>query len=579
MVRTSIGRIIWFHLTLPERRKLILIWVLILVGMILEILSLGMVLPLIAVLTDSSEQVRYKWFIEMLGAPSQEWLVLFVVSALFVVFLIKNVFSLLSTRFQRSFLNKISARLSQQAFSTYLRQPYEFHLHRNSSVLINNAEIAKSIVSGGLEPFLTLLTDGLVAIGLFVLLIFVEPVGSSITLLAFGLTSSIFQLATRKRIVDWGTMRKKNLALVLMHLQQGLGGVKEVKLLAREKSFIAEHEKYLSASMDVDRRFLLLQALPKMWFEVVAVASLTVLVFTMAFAGNSASEILPVIGLFAATAFRIIPSAGRILASVQGITYFAPQIRSVHEDLLLEFPTEDQDSPDLIFNHEISIENLHFSYEHGHREALAGINLKIRRGESVGIIGTSGAGKSTLVDVLLGLLNPQIGKVCVDKVPIQSNMAGWHRLVGYVPQSIYLVDDSIARNIAFGIEENCIDRSRVFETLQLAQLLDFVNSLPDGIDSVVGERGVRLSGGQRQRIGIARALYENPEVLVLDEATSALDHETESDVMRAVKKLQDSKTVVIVAHRLSTVESCSRIVRIENGVLEELPSQGKSVGV
>ena len=570
MVSDSIARIVWVNLTPAERRKLVLIWVLILVGMVLETFSLGMVLPLIAVLTNSDGQARFQWLIDALGGPSQERLVLYVVTALFAVFFVKNVFAYMSARFQRTFLNDTASRLSQKAFRTYLRQPYEFHLQRNSATLINNAEIAKSVVSGGLEPFLTLLTDGLIAVGLFALLIFVEPIGSLVTLVVFGVASFGFQAMTRQRIVEWGRLRKKHLALVLKHLQQGLGGAKEVKLLGREKTFLADHERHLVTSMDVSRRFAMLQMLPKLWLEVMGVASLAILVFAMTLAGKTVEEILPVLGLFAATAFRIIPSVGRILASFQGITYSAPQIRSVHEDLVLEPPPDPLMGAPVAFLREVTMENVSFAYMSAHRESLSGINLTIKRGESIGIVGPSGAGKSTLVDIFLGLLKPTSGRVCVDGLPIEENMAGWQRLVGYVPQSIYLIDDTLARNVAFGLEEESIDVPRVREALRLAQLLEFVDSLPDGVGTVVGERGVRLSGGQRQRIGIARALYENPQVLVLDEATSALDNETEAEVMEAVRHLQSSRTVIIVAHRLTTVAYCDRIIRIDDARLEEV---------
>ena len=570
MVSDSIARIVWVNLTPAERRKLVLIWVLILVGMVLETFSLGMVLPLIAVLTNSDGQARFQWLIDALGGPSQERLVLYVVTALFAVFFVKNIFAYVSARFQRTFLNDTASRLSQKAFRTYLRQPYEFHLQRNSATLINNAEIAKSVVSGGLEPFLTLLTDGLIAVGLFALLIFVEPIGSLVTLVVFGVASFGFQAMTRQRIVEWGRLRKKHLALVLKHLQQGLGGAKEVKLLGREKTFLADHERHLVTSMDVSRRFAMLQMLPKLWLEVMGVASLAILVFAMTLAGKTVEEILPVLGLFAATAFRIIPSVGRILASFQGITYSAPQIRSVHEDLVLEPPPDPLLGAPVAFLREVTMENVSFAYMSAHRESLSGINLTIKRGESIGIVGPSGAGKSTLVDIFLGLLKPTSGRVCVDGLPIEENMAGWQRLVGYVPQSIYLIDDTLARNVAFGLEEESIDVPRVREALRLAQLLEFVDSLPDGVGTVVGERGVRLSGGQRQRIGIARALYENPQVLVLDEATSALDNETEAEVMEAVRHLQSSRTVIIVAHRLTTVAYCDRIIRIDDARLEEV---------
>jgi ABC-type multidrug transport system fused ATPase/permease subunit len=563
----SIGKIVWHSLTTRERRKLWFIWVLILVSMVLETFSLGMVLPLIAVLTDDSYRERFPGVYSFLGEPSTERLLVIGVAVLLMVYIVKNVYFYVSTRIQRRFLNDASARLSQLAFSRYLRQPYEFHLQHNSATLINNAEVAKSIVSGGLDPFLTLLTDGLVAIGLFVLLLVVEPIGTVSTIAVFGLSAGLFQLATRKKIAEWGRLRKKHLALVLQHLQQGLGGAKEVKLLGRERKFLDDHEEHLVASMEISRKFSLMQMLPRLWLEVIAIASLVALVGVMTATSDDVTQILPVLGLFAATAFRVIPSIGRIIASIQAITFAAPQIRSVYKDLGIDVPEEAGPSRVMSFVGKIEFRNVSFSYESGNKASLNDVSLEIQCGESVGIVGPSGAGKSTLVDILLGLLAPTSGEIFIDDVPMSSNVRGWQSLVGYVPQSIYLTDDSLKKNVAFGLHERDIDSVAVESAIAAAQLSEFVATLPNGLDTVVGERGVRLSGGQRQRIGIARALYNNPKVLVLDEATSALDSETESGVMDAVRSLQGERTVIIVAHRLSTVEHCSRIFTIEDSRL------------
>ena len=569
----SIGKIVWSSLTTRERRKLWFIWLLILISMVLETFSLGMVLPLIAILTDDSYRERFPGIYSFLGEPSTERLLMLGVGFLLVLYVVKNAYFYVSTRIQRRFLNDASARLSQLAFSRYLRQPYEFHLQHNSATLINNAEIAKSIVSGGLDPFLTLLTDGLVAVGLFILLLVVEPIGTVSTIAVFGLSAGLFQLVTRKRIAEWGRLRKRHLALVLQHLQQGLGGAKEVKLLGRERKFLDDHEEHLVASMDIARKFALMQMLPRLWLEVIAIASLVALVGVMTATSDGVTQILPVLGLFAATAFRVIPSIGRIIASVQAITFAAPQIRSVYRDLSLDVAEEPGPVTPMSFTREIQLRNVCFTYESGSRPSLDDVSMEIGCGESVGIVGPSGAGKSTLIDLLLGLLQPTSGEILVDGVPLASNVRGWQRLVGYVPQSIYLTDDSLLKNVAFGLHERDIDLGAVERALEAAQLRDFIKTLPDGMQTLVGERGVRLSGGQRQRIGIARALYNDPKVLVLDEATSALDTETENGVMESVRHLQGERTIVIVAHRLSTVSHCSRVFNVENSRLVGITSR------
>ncbi|NDE60031.1 MAG: ATP-binding cassette domain-containing protein, partial [Acidimicrobiia bacterium] len=258
---------------------------------------------------------------------------------------------------------------------------------------------------------------------------------------------------------------------------------------------------------------------------------------------------------------------GRIIASIQAITFAAPQIRAVHQDLSLEVPDEVEFVEPMSFTDRVELKDVSFSYESGTRKSLSGVSLTIHCGESVGIVGPSGAGKSTLVDLLLGLLSPTNGEILVDGHPMSANVRGWQRLVGYVPQSIYLTDDSLLKNVAFGLHSRDIDEAAVRRSIEAAQLTEFVGTLPDGLNTIVGERGVRLSGGQRQRIGIARALYNNPRVLVLDEATSALDTETENGVMESVRNLQGERTVIIVAHRLTTVSHCTRIFTIEDAQL------------
>jgi ABC-type multidrug transport system fused ATPase/permease subunit len=535
--------------------------------MVIETLSLGLILPLIGLLTNSDYQSKYPKVFDFFGNPSDKTLLVAGSLVLVAIYAAKNIFLYFSASVQRKFINNSSARISQMVFKSYLAQPYEFHLTRNSATLIRNAENANSVITGGLDPFLVLLTDGLVAIGLFVLLMLVEPVGTLCVLVVFGGAAIGFQALTRKRITEWGRLRKTHMKMVLKHLQQGLGGVKEIKVLGRENEFFIEHEHHLVKSMEINRKYALIQLLPRLWLEVLAIIGLAILVAVMAGTRDDVSSFLPTLGLFAATAFRILPSIGRIMASFQTIAYSSPLIRTVDEDLKISVVADATQNEELLFKREIKFENISFSYASAHRPSLQNVSLSILLGEAVGIVGPSGAGKSTLVDIFLGLLSPSEGVVSVDGEDIATGRRSWQDQVGYVPQSIYLVDDSLIRNIALGIPHDLIDHNAVLRALRAAQLEEFVSTLPLGLETIVGERGVRLSGGQRQRIGIARALYSNPQVLVLDEATSSLDTETERGVMDAVKALQGEKTVVIVAHRLSTVSYCSKIFSIEDARL------------
>jgi ABC-type multidrug transport system fused ATPase/permease subunit len=311
-----------------------------------------------------------------------------------------------------------------------------------------------------------------------------------------------------------------------------------------------------------------LQQMPRLWLEVLAVSGLAILVISMLAQNRSLEAVLPTLGLFAAAAFRLMPSVSRILGAVQALRYGMSMIDVLHAELSLKIPeTTGKQKPSAPFHSNMELSHVSYTYPAAASAALKDISLLIKRGESVGFIGVSGAGKSTLVDIILGLLTPDQGDVRVDAKDIQQNLRNWQDQIGYVPQSIYLTDDTLRRNIAFGLPDEQIDDAAVKRAIQSAQLVGFVNSLPEGLMTMVGERGIRISGGQRQRIGIARALYHDPAVLLLDEATSSLDTATELGVMQAVKALQGSKTILIVAHRLSTVEHCDSLFKMEDGKL------------
>lgn len=306
--------------------------------------------------------------------------------------------------------------------------------------------------------------------------------------------------------------------------------------------------------------------LPRLWLELLAVAGLVALVLVLLVQGKPPTTLLPILGVFAAAAFRIMPSANRILGALQNLRYSLPAIDKLYQEILLLNNTASNESNDtMLFQNMLTLEQVTYRYENAEHRALNGVSLNIKWGTAVGFIGTSGAGKSTLVDVILGLLTPASGRVLVDNVDIQSNLRGWQNQIGYVPQSIFLTDDSLRRNIAFGLSDDLIDDEAVLRAIKAAQLEAFVGGLSEGVNTLVGERGVRLSGGQRQRIGIARALYHDPGVLVLDEATSSLDMATEKSVMEAINALHGEKTLIIIAHRLSTVANCDWIYKMEQG--------------
>lgn len=561
--------VVWRLLKSSERRALVGIIFLILVGLILETLSLGIVMPVVAILTQDDYQTKYRWLTDNLGSPSREDLIVIVMLLMVGIYIVRSLFLLWSSWVQKGFSAALSGRLSQRLFTIYLRQPYLFHLQHNSATLMRNSRNANVVVTGGIDPTLVLLTDGLVAIALFTLLIIVEPVGTIITLVAFGVGAWLFQLLTRRRIERWGDQRNLHDGMILQHLQQGLGGAKDVKILGRESEFLDQHEKHLKESLRINRVYSVLQTMPRMYMEILTIAGLAALVISMVLQKQSFTEIIPTLGLFAAAAFRVMPSINRLLGALQTLIYSRSIIASVYADFKLDALDETKLVTGIPFSEQLELRSVTFQYPTASTPSLQQVSLVVRRGEAVGFVGPSGAGKSTLVDVILGLFAPTAGLVLVDGQDIQKNLRNWQNQIGYVPQSIYLTDDTLRRNVAFGLGDENIDENSVRNAIRLAQLEEFVFSLPENLDTVVGERGVRLSGGQRQRIGIARALYHNPSILVLDEATSSLDTPTEHGVMQAVQALQGSKTVIIVAHRLSTVEYCDRLYRIESSRLIE----------
>jgi ABC-type multidrug transport system fused ATPase/permease subunit len=577
---TTVGKI-WGLLTPPERKSTVILLILTFIGMGLEILGVGLVIPALALLTQVDYATKFpaiRPILQTLGDPSQNFLVIGSMLALVAIYTIKAMFLTILAWYQARLAYGMRAAWSQRLFSVYLRQPYTFHLQRNSAQLIHNTvNQVDQFTIAILIPGMTLLSESLVFLGLSVMLIIVEPLGTVIVVTVLGVAGWSFHRVTREPMARWGKASQLHEGLRFHHLAQGLGSAKDVKLLGRESEFLEQFHTHNVQNARAARLQSTLQQLPRIWLELLAVGGLAALVLTMLAQGLALAAILPTLGMFAVAAFRLLPSVNYILGTIQLFKYAKPVIDNVHAELSLPTPEADtrmsQQPP---FEHTLELHHVAYAYPGAADRALNNITLTIQRGESVGFVGSSGAGKSTLVDILLGLLTPVAGVVRVDGHDIQSSLRHWQDQIGYVPQAIFLTDDTLRRNVAFGLPNAQIDEAAVQRAIRAAQLEEFVNGLPAGLDTVVGERGVRLSGGQRQRIGIARALYHDPAVLVLDEATNALDTATERGVMEAVRALQGTKTVIIVAHRLSTVQYCSRLYRLEKGQMAEQGSYSEA---
>jgi len=567
-------RQIWDLLQPAQRRSAVALLVLMLVGMVLETLGIGLVIPALAFMTRTDVAVPSAGLGPLTGSLahlSRAELVLSGMLLLVAVYAIKALFLAFLTWRQLAFVYGVQMELSQRLFAEYLRQPYVFHVQRNSAQLIRNVITETGLFAQTyLVAGMGLLTETLVVIGVSVLLLVVAPLGALVVVSVLGGAAWAFNRVTGHRLLSWGRARQLHEGLRIQHLQQGLGGAKEVKLLGRERQFIAEYERHNQVGARISQRQQTLQQFPRLGLELLAVSGLAALVMVMIAQRKPMEALLPTLGLFAAAAFRVLPSANRVMMAVQNVRYGLPAVDVLHQELrgLESSPLPTQTAP-FPFAQRLMLDNVSFIYPGCDRPALTGVSLCIRWGTSVGVVGGSGAGKSTLVDLILGLLQPGKGTVTVDGIDIRSNLRGWQQQIGYVPQAIFLTDDTLRRNVAFGLAADHVDELLVWRALRAAQLEDFVHGLPQGLDTTVGERGVRLSGGQLQRIAIARALYHDPPVLVLDEATSSLDIHTERGVMDAVRALHGKKTVIIVAHRMSTVADCDRLFRLENGRLVE----------
>jgi ABC-type multidrug transport system fused ATPase/permease subunit len=556
------------------KKQAFFILLLTILSMLFETIGIGLFIPAIVLLTEPNIAAKYPQvapFIKFLGNPDQKELAKIGMAVLVGVYFLKNAFIAYFSYAQTRFANEIQVQLSQRLFSTYLRQPYAFHLQRNSAHLIRNVTTEINQVQVYITQVLLLCTEFSAVFGIGILLVFSEPLGIVIVGVVLGGMSWIFNYFTKKPILRWAELRLYHAGQAIQHIMQGLGGAKDVKLLGRESDFLTQYKKHNIANARINRMNNTLLALPRLWLELLMVIGLAILVLTMIAQNRQLSTIVPTLGLFAIAAFRLLPSVNRILNTYQNMRFGTPSILLIFDELKLN-NTEPETSLDTssktAFTY-LNLEHVTFSYAAASVPAVRDISLSIKIGEKVGFVGTSGSGKSTIIDIILGLLVPDHGVVKVDGSDINASpvaIRGWQNQIGYVSQNIYLTDDTLLRNIAFGLANDEIDETAVRKAIKAAQLDEFVNSLPEGINTIVGERGVRLSGGQRQRIGIARSLYHDPQVLVLDEATSSLDNDTEQGVMEAIKLLKD-KTVLIVAHRLSTVAHCDRIFRIEQGKL------------
>lgn len=559
-------RTVWAILLPSERGRAAGVLAVIVLSMLLEMASIGMIVPALAILSGdaTAAPAAVRPWIEWLGSPSPDQL-LRLLAILVAVYAAKSLMLLVAAHHEAQFAAAVQTNTSQRLFSAFLAQPWTYHLDRNSTALVHAVTEAQQFAPACVLVF-QILSEFLVLTGMLAMLVWMEPLGTMVVAGTLGLALFAFHGLARPRGRAWAEARRHHMQQFTQHVSQALAGLKEVKIRGCERPFLDRFHEHTSACARLGARHALLEKVPRSWFELLAVVAIFLLTATMVGQGRPVHALLPTLGLFATVAFRVLPAVNYASLAMQRLRHVEPMLEALR-DHLAAAPSLPPDAParPRDFREAIRFERVSYRYPGGRAAVLHDVDLVIPHGSSVGIIGGSGSGKTTLVDLLLGLLEPTSGRVTVDGIDIRDDRRGWQRIVGYVPQAVSLTDDTIRRNVAFGVPDAEIDDASVHRALATARLEDLVAALPDGVETSVGECGKRLSGGEVQRIGIARALYHDPEVLVFDEATSALDVETERHVVAAVESLRGVKTIVIVAHRLSTVAACDVLHRLEDG--------------
>jgi len=555
-----------FLITKRQKKDLIIIILMLFIGMILEVFGLGVLLPALSILLDPEMVEKTPLILylkEFFPNYSYNNFVFLFLGTIVLVYLFKSIFLVLLSYKQNLFLSNIIAYISNNLFSIYLRQPYSFHLNRNASELVKNIQIEIDYLKGFLMSLITILIEGGFIISILTFLILIEPIGAVSIGIFYGLLSIIFLRFTKQRLKIWGKRREEIDNKAAKIVLEGLGGIKDLLILGKAPFFIANFSKQNHFKAKLTANYATVSQIPRFYLEFISILGLVSFIVLLLIQGEDAKSLITVLGVFVAATFRMIPSLNRIIGANQTLKFFTPSVDTVYNEMVSSNKKNELSNEDFNFSSEIKFSNVSFGFIESNI-ILKELNIEILKGKTIGIIGESGSGKSTFVDLLIGLLNPTTGEILIDENKDFYSKQSWRNKIGYVSQSIYLLDDTIENNIALGIPEISIDKVRINELLKNLKLEAFIKKLRLGVNTNVGENGVQLSGGQRQRIGIARALYHNPDLLVLDEATSALDTETEKEVMSTIFSMKGKKTIIIIAHRLSTLDIADQIYKIEN---------------
>jgi len=566
----SLGELIsraWSILRTEDLKKLTLIIVLGILGSLLEIIGIGLIFPLVVILSQPDsilENDKIAAAYHYLGSPSYPAFVVLVLGILIGVFIFKNAVLFFSNYYRIKTIHRFQSKLAAEIMGGFLSSTYSYHIKTSSSRLVSKitGEIPV-LVQQVVVPILWIINEIVLIIGLSAIALCIDPIGSLIVLAGLGVAMTVYYNIFKHKVEAWGEKVKQHNEEKYQTMQHSFEGIKELIVFGKERYFTKKFTQHENKRCDYSIRYDFLGGSSRLMVETIIIIIMLGAIILMIKAGNSMDNIVAMLAFYAATAFRLMPTTGRILDSFNSLRFGARALVAIQPDIK-RFRNQDVRLlfPKRPLNQSLELKNVAFTYDGSAQPVLDGANLLVAKGSMIGLQGSSGVGKTTLVDVIMGLLPPNAGQVLVDGESIQDNLRGWQKNIGYVPQSVFILDDTLCRNVAYGVENDDIDESRVVEVLAMAQLEEFTQKRDGGINAMVGERGVALSGGQRQRIGIARALYHDPELLVFDESTASLDSSTEKQFLKIIKTLKGKKTILLISHRESTLKNCDSVWKL-----------------
>ncbi len=544
-------------------------------SIVLEMLGIGILLPAMGVILNKNIEATYPSilpFLRYIGNPNQVRLIAITMIFIAIIFITKSLFLVYLSWVQSKFGSTLTYELNNKLFKGYLDKDYFFHLNNNSAILLRNINNIAQFTAVT-QALINLSVEIALVVSIFSFMVFIEPLGSISVAIFLLIFVGLFQRFTRKKLLKWGYFKQKYSGEANIHLIQGFGGIRDIKIFGKENYFADQFSKVNMELTKLLVKYGVINLLPRVYLELVSILGLVTLVLIMLFQNSDPARLIGVIGVFSIASYRLIPSMNRIISSSQVFKNSKASVDLIFSEIMeidRSKNTNAKYEQDISFNKSISFENVSFSYPESNKLVLNNISIDFKKGDYVGIVGGSGAGKSTMIDLLIGLYKPTNGCIKIDDCNLLDCKKAWQNKIGYVPQNIFLIDDTIANNIAFGIPSDEIDTERLKSALIEAELFDFVESLPDRLDTRIGERGSRLSGGQKQRIGIARALYNNPSIIIFDEATNSLDKLTEKKIINSIDKLKGHRTIISITHNTSTISKCDKIYEINSGVLQEI---------